>query len=76
MYYTKIIVQYRDGSKTKGAKVSLGFSFLSGITKDFYTDDKGIATIEHASKGEATIFVKGKKSGSIYAPGESVVFIE
>jgi len=72
-YYSKIIVQYRDGSKPKGKRVSLGFS--AGVTKDFYTDNNGIAIVEHASRGHAEVYVSGSKVGTLQAPGETVVFI-
>ena len=72
-YYSKIHVQYKDGSKPKGAKVSLGFS--TGVTKYFYTDRNGTAVVAHASRGRAKVFVRGKNVGTLQAPGETVVFI-
>ncbi len=72
-YYSKIHVQYRDGSKPKGARVSLGFS--TGVTREFYTDKNGVAIIEHASRGTANVFVRGVNKGTLKAPGETVVFI-
>lgn len=74
MYYSKIIVQHKDGSKASGARVSIGFS-SGGFSKDFYTDSKGIAVVEHASRGSATVYVRGIKQGSFSAPGEFVAFI-
>jgi hypothetical protein len=69
-------VQYRDGSKPKGAKVVLGFtSMLGGMTKAAYTDANGTAIVEHSSTGQADIYVSGSKVGSLHAPGEDVVFI-
>ncbi|MCC7086471.1 MAG: hypothetical protein IT427_15835 [Pirellulales bacterium] len=76
MNYSKIHVQYRDGSKPKGIKVVLGFSgLLGGMTKPAYTDSQGTALVEHASKGRADVYVSGKKCGSLSAPGETAVFI-
>ena len=72
-YYSKIHVQYKDGSKPKGAKVSLGFS--TGSTKNFYTDRYGTAIVAHASRGTAKVYVKGMNKGTINAPAETVVFI-
>lgn len=75
-YRSIVHVQYKDGSKPKGAKVTLGFGGLfGGVTKAFYTDRDGRAIIEHASKGNATIYVRGSKRGTFKAPGETVVFI-
>ena len=76
MNRSRIHVQYRDGSKPKGTKVVLGFtSLLGGMTKPAYTDSHGTALVEHASTGQADVYVSGKKCGSLHAPGETVVFI-
>jgi hypothetical protein len=72
-YRSLIYVQYKDGSKPKGTKVVLGFSM--GMSKPAYTDREGRAIVEHASKGKATIYVKGSKKGTLNTPGETVVFI-
>lgn len=76
MYYSKIHVQYGDGSKPRGARVVLGFtSLLGGMTSAVYTDDRGTAIVGHSSKGQADVYVGGVKCGSLHAPGETVVFI-
>ena len=76
MNYSKIQVSYRDGSKPKGAKVVLGFTAgLGGMTKLAYTDDYGVALVEHSSVGNAEVYVSGNKVGSFHAPGETAVFI-
>lgn len=76
MYYSKIHVQYGDGSKPRGARVVLGFtSLLGGMTSAVYTDDHGTAIVGHSSKGQADVYVGGTKCGSLQAPGETVVFI-
>lgn len=76
MQHSKIHVSYRDGSKPKGARVVLGFtSGLGGMTKPAYTDAYGVALVEHASIGNADVYVSGNKVGSLHAPGETVVFI-
>ena len=72
-YRTLIYVQYKDGSKPKGIKVVLGFSM--GMSKPAYTDRDGRAIVEHASRGKATIYVKGSNKGTLNASGETVVFI-
>ena len=73
IYRSIIYVQHKDGSKPKGKKIVLGFSM--GMTKPAYTDKDGKAIIEHASRGKATIYVKGSNKGTFNAPGEMVVFI-
>ena len=72
-YYSKIHVQYKDGSKPSGAKVSLGFS--TGVSEAAYTDSNGTAVVGHSSRGSAKVFVKGMNVGTLSAPGETVVFI-
>lgn len=77
-YRSIVYVQYKDGSKPKGAKVSLQISagfFGGGFTKNFFTDRNGKVIIEHESKGKATVYVRGNKKGTFKAPGETVVFI-
>jgi hypothetical protein len=76
MHLSKIHVSYHDGSKPKGAKVVLGFTgMLGGMTKAAYTDAYGVALVEHASTGNADVYVSGNKVGSLRAPGQTVVFI-
>jgi hypothetical protein len=76
MHISKIHVSYRDGSKPKGTRVSIGFTgLLGGMTKNFYTDAYGVALVEHSSTGNADVYVSGTKKGSFHAPGETVVFI-
>ncbi len=73
-----VYVQYKDGSKPKGIRVKLnikGGIFSGGFTNDFYTDRDGRVIIEHISKGEAEVYVGGKKVGVFKVPGETVVFI-
>ncbi|NOT37855.1 MAG: hypothetical protein HOP11_10800 [Saprospiraceae bacterium] len=61
----------------EGVKVTLGFTGIlnSGFTKDVYTNREGYACIDHASSGDAEIFVNGQKVGHIYAPGSATVHI-
>jgi hypothetical protein len=66
-----VYVQYKDGSKPKGTKVSLGFS--GGISKPAYTDRDGMAVLEHTSTGQAKVYVSGANKGSFRAPGTFVV---
>lgn len=76
MHHSKIYVSYRDGSKPKGTKVSIGFTgLLGGVSKATYTDRYGVAIVEHASTGHADVYVSGNKVGSFHAPGETAVFI-
>jgi hypothetical protein len=66
-----VIVQYRDGSPASDRKVVLGFS--AGLTRSQFTDRHGRAIVEHASVGQATVYVSGNRSESFHAPGKVVV---
>lgn len=75
-YYSKVHVQYRDGSKAEGKKVTLGFTgVFGGLTSPVYTDRNGTAIVSHDSTGKATVYVSGAGVGTINAPCETVVFI-
>ncbi len=68
--HSTIYVSYRDGSKPHGKKVVIGFSGLTGgMSEPAYTDRDGVAIVEHASVGRATVYVDGKDYGSFHAPG-------
>jgi hypothetical protein len=77
MNYSKVIVQYKDGAKAPGVKVSLSISgtLSGGVTKNAYTDRHGVAIIEHESQGTAKVLVNGTIKTTIHAPGETVVFL-
>lgn len=71
MPWSTVYVENDDGSAAAGARVGLGFS--SGVTDAFIANRYGVAEIEHESEGQATIFVNGRRYGSMYAPGEASV---
>ena len=66
-----IIVQHKDGSPARHARVVLGFP--SGNSDAFFTDNYGEAVVEHSSVGRATVFVSGRSCGSFHAPGRYAV---
>ena len=74
MNHSTIYVQYRDGSKPKGTKVSLSIAG-GGVTKNFFTDRDGMAIVEHSSVGRAKVYVRGKEYGNFHAPGRYAVTI-
>jgi hypothetical protein len=71
MSWSTIYVEYDDGSPAAGARVGLGFS--SGVTGAYIANRHGVAEVEHESSGQATIFVNGRRCGSMYAPGEASI---
>lgn len=66
-----VFVSHSDGSPCRSCRVTLGFS--SGTTNPAFTDSQGQVTIEHASKGKATVYVSGKNCGTFHAPGRTSV---
>ncbi len=76
-YYTKVHVQYKDGSIAKGVKVSLSLSgaISGGVTSNSFTDHYGIAIIGHDTKGTAKVIVNGITRDKIHVPSETSVFI-
>jgi len=62
MYYSKVIVQYKDGGKARGVRVALSINGIlsGGVTENVYTDRNGIAIIPHESRGTAKVMVKGR----------------
>ena len=76
-YYTKVHVQYKDGSKARGVRVVLSISGMlsGGVTKTHYTDNYGTAIVGHESRASAKVIVNGVTRTTIQAPGETVVFI-
>lgn len=77
MYYTKVIVQHKGGSKARGVRVALSISGIlsGGVTQNVYTDRDGVAIIPHESRGSAKVLVKGTIRATVKVPCETVVFI-
>jgi hypothetical protein len=76
MNYSKVHVQYLDGSKPKGTKFYLNSpEILCRLIGPAYTNDDSTAIVEHFFIGPADVYVSGKKVGSFHAPGETAVFI-
>ncbi len=69
---SSVFVYYGDGKPYSGVRVALGFT-RGGFTKEVYTDSNGMANIDHASSGEATVYVRGNSCGTFYAPGRTSV---
>jgi hypothetical protein len=63
----------KSGKPLSGARVVLSFS--GGQTHEAYTDGQGNAKVDHASSGEATIFVNGSETKKMKAPGSMNVSV-
>ena len=76
---TSIIKVYNSkyGKWEKNAKVVLGWDgFLNlGMSKAVYTNSDGMAEVQHASSGQATIYVNGKSYGKMKTPGSKTVTV-
>jgi len=77
MYYTKVIVQYSNGTKAQGVKVALSINGIlsGGVTRNVYSDRFGVAIISHESRGSAKVMVNGTTRLNVQVPCETVVFI-
>ena len=75
MNHSTIYVQFKDGSKPKGMKVTISISG-GGVSKPAFTDRDGLAIVEHASVGRARVYVRGRDMGSFRAPGKFAVTID
>lgn len=75
-YTTEVTVYNKEGKPSKGRKVVLEVS--GGFTDDYYTDDKGVAKVKHASTGTAKVYVDGDHSShktTVKAPGSVSVYL-
>lgn len=74
---TRVTVQYSSGTPAKGQKVVLSISGIltGGVTPAVYTNDRGVAIIDHSATGEAKIIVNGTTKRSERVPCDTVVFI-
>ncbi len=73
MAFSKVHVQFKNGSVAKGKKVEL--SINGAFAKTSYTDGSGTAVIEHQGHGAGKVYVNGKHVGNLRAPGETAVFV-
>jgi len=77
--HTSIIKVYnsRYGKWEKNARVVLSWDgwLNSGMSKTVYTNAEGMAEIQHASRGKASIYVNGSLVDSFNSPGIKTVSI-
>jgi len=57
----------KRGSPASSTNVALSFS-AGGMTPSVCTDKDGKAVIHHDGSGTATVFINGKRCGTIRAP--------
>ncbi|MBK9983802.1 MAG: hypothetical protein IPP15_15770 [Saprospiraceae bacterium] len=57
------VTNYRSRVPARGVRVSLEYTgfFQSGFTSNYYTNDDGVAYIEHASVEKVTVLINGNQ---------------
>lgn len=68
---TSKVTIYRNQVPARGVRVSFEYTgfFQNGFTSDYYTNDDGVAFIEHESKGNARVYINGREMGKMKTPG-------
>ena len=71
------ITIYRNRVPARGVRVSLEYTgwFTSGFTSNYYTNEEGVALIEHEEKGNATVMINGREWGRMRTPGSEDIYI-
>lgn len=74
---TSKITIYRNQVPARGVRISLEYIgwFQSGFTSNYYTNEEGVACIEHHSTGRADVYINGKKEGTMRTPGSEVYYL-
>jgi hypothetical protein len=71
---TSVIRVYDNKLKRMANRVRIVLSidgvFSGGMTKEVYTNDQGVAYLQHSSTGMATVYIDGKEVGRMRVPGE------
>lgn len=69
---TRVTVRHPDGGVATKTKVTMnivgGGLFNGGWCKEAFTDNNGVAVIEHTSPGTGEIYVGGKLVGKLRVP--------
>jgi hypothetical protein len=69
------VIRVYDGKLKRMANrarvvLSIDGIFSGGMTKEVYTNEQGIAYVQHASTGMATVYINGREVGRMRVPGE------
>lgn len=74
---SKVIV-FRRGMPASNFKVTLEYSGLTqmGFTTPTYTDESGVAHINHRSTGKAMIYVDGMSRKTMLTPGTEKIYLK
>ncbi|MEM7477153.1 MAG: hypothetical protein AAF483_19390 [Planctomycetota bacterium] len=71
MHSSTVTVSFGDGGAAKGKKVEV--SINGAFCKAAFTDNRGVASIQHDSTGAAKVYVNGSCVGQFQAPGSTRV---
>ncbi len=76
MAISKVTI-YRNQVPARGVRISLEYIslFQSGSTPNYYTNDEGVAYIEHSSTGKATVYINGESKWKMMTPGSEVYYL-
>ena len=71
------ITIYRNRLPARGVRVALEYTgwFTAGFTSNYYTNEEGVALIEHETKGKAIVYVNGREEGRMRVPGSEVYYL-
>ncbi len=69
------VIKVYDGRLNRMANraklvLSIDGILSGGMTKEVYTNDQGIAYVQHSSTGMSTVFINGREVGRMRVPGE------
>lgn len=76
MPQSKITVLH-NGKPAMNIKVTLEFVGMVniGFTEACFTNENGVALIQHTSNGNAIVYLDGRKWGELFAPNQDVFYI-
>ncbi len=76
MAISKVTI-YRNKVPARGVRISFEYNGIlqAGFTSNYYTNDEGVAYIEHDSTGKATVYINGESKGTMKTPGSEVYYL-
>ena len=74
---TSRVTVYINRRPAKNIRVAFEYTGLTnlGFTKAVYTNDEGVAYVEHSSSGEANVYLNGSMKGKMRTPGQEVFYL-
>jgi hypothetical protein len=72
--FTVKLVEQKTGKPVKSQRVSVGFNFPRGISKEQYTDQNGEASFDE-DNGNGEVYINGKTSFKGRIEGRILIYI-